>query len=727
MKLLDYDLNIIKERKKYAPIPELVTPLLESDNRIFEISCKSGSGKTFLLNLIAYALEADKLGDEYILPSLKESLSRYNNEDYCELNYKINLRLPDSRLLILEKEANQKEKLIQYENQPPINYYSLHQKVTVLYDVPSNPRERLDGVIKDLGIWNESISNKIKKHTEYLNELKRDFSNERNEEKIVKYKTELDKIKLHIDSIESTLENRNTKLKNLETLQNLIRLQEIIKKVSTLESKIIKLKDEIRNFSRPSGSLRDQRKLNSLQSEFERENRIYKSRISELFELISSKQELNEYINNTQILKTTYKSILKYTCFEIVYEDSDYYEQISKIIDNLKYFKNSIYNFIRQEKTGKKYKLNESLNELVEVVDKFKETDSISVFERITNLSEEEFRVRINKLLSENVIVDYNEVASFIKAYYDDIWKSLEQSRRINREIIKESNKRQVESSEIKYNSLNANLKADNLEKDSLLNEKEMLKNFCFAAMDISDISRLEKLEYLNDYVFIFKQKIPSEDLIDITSSIETLKKDIQEKSIDIDKHRKQKNHIEIRLEQEESRNPGQYSDSEKENINKFIRYLQMTTSNLIAFNDIIKDINKGDLSKYEKLEDKRFMEIAGRVIAYSMGNKLLTINGEYIGLNSYNLLERSFSCENDIIIHRDDLSTGLSSANYLKQRIDNVKGDYVVILLDEIGNMSSDILKELLESIKVLEKQNRLILALLTHPSTQNITIIPH
>jgi len=160
---LDYRLSIKQEHKTFGPSAELINPISSSDNRIFEISCRSGSGKTFLLNLIAYALEANKLGDEYILPSLKESVSRYNKEEFYDLTYDIDLKLPDGRNLILKKDSDS-DKIIQYENQPPINYHSLHKRVTVLYDVPSNPSERLNGVIKDLGIWNDNIKTKIKHH-----------------------------------------------------------------------------------------------------------------------------------------------------------------------------------------------------------------------------------------------------------------------------------------------------------------------------------------------------------------------------------------------------------------------------------------------------------------------------------------------------------------------------------------------------------------------------------
>lgn len=728
MKALDYSLNIIKERKTYLPTAELINPIINSDGRIFEISCRSGSGKTFLLNLIAYALEANKLGDEYILPSLKDSVSRYNNEEFYSLEYKINLKLPDGRNLILEKNAEANDKIIQYEDQPPINYHSLHQRVTVLYDVPSNPSERLDGVIKDLGIWNENIKSKIKTHSDFLNEIKREFSNERDDEKITKYKSEIENLEQKVKSEANRLKSKESTLETLVILQNLASLQTILKKQDTLEEKNKKASKEIKNLKRPSGSsTKDLNKLKNLQRDFIKENKIYNYRISELIEIVSSKQELLNYINQNSALKTVYNSITEPIEFESFFDNLNKVVLSSKKIGNLSYFKNSISEFVRQEKTGKKYKLNESLKDFIEVIDKFNEAESISILENITNLKENTLKVEINKALKENKIINYTEISNFLKDSFNDIRTSLEEAKKIDREILKETNKRDIESSEKKYRELTARLSVDKADQVALNKEKEKLKNFCFNIMEISDITRFEDSSFLNDSIYNYKRKTNSENTENLSSSIGTYRRDIRNIKDDIEKYQKQKDHFEIRHGQENNRTSGQYSEVEKENINKILRHLQMTTSNLTSFNNIIKDINEGDLSKYEHIEDKGFMEVAGRIIAYSMDNKLLWTDGIYIGLNSYDLLKQSFNCDDDIVIHRQDLSTGLSSANYLKQRIDNVQGDYVIILLDEIGNMSSDILGEILKSIKKLEEEDRLILALLTHPNTKNINIIPH
>ena len=50
-----------------------------------------------------------------------------------------------------------------------------------------------------------------------------------------------------------------------------------------------------------------------------------------------------------------------------------------------------------------------------------------------------------------------------------------------------------------------------------------------------------------------------------------------------------------------------------------------------------------------------------------------------------------------------------------------------MVVLLDEIGNMAQNALDKVIESIKKLETQNRLVLAVFTRPNSKGIKIIDY
>ena len=103
---IDYKLKILGEKTEYLPRPELIQPLLNSDKKIFEITAGNGFGKTFLLNLFAYAFYADKLGNESILKTLKERVSDYSNQDAYNLKYKLSFNLPNGEKIILSKVKN---------------------------------------------------------------------------------------------------------------------------------------------------------------------------------------------------------------------------------------------------------------------------------------------------------------------------------------------------------------------------------------------------------------------------------------------------------------------------------------------------------------------------------------------------------------------------------------------------------------------------------------------
>ena len=162
MNNINYELEILGEKKTYKGRKEFIEPIVNSKNKIFEITADNSYGKTFILNLLAYALEADKLDNEKILDSIKESISRYDDDASYNLEYDIDLDLPDNKKLSLTK-AKGRSKIIQIDEGAPLSHTILHKNLSVIYDVPTNPSERLDKVIKDLGNWNENLITKFAK------------------------------------------------------------------------------------------------------------------------------------------------------------------------------------------------------------------------------------------------------------------------------------------------------------------------------------------------------------------------------------------------------------------------------------------------------------------------------------------------------------------------------------------------------------------------------------
>ena len=107
--------------------------------------------------------------------------------------------MPDDKILSLSKKKGE-GKLIQIDGSPPIGYNTLHKNLSVIYDVPTNPSERLKAVINDLSNWNNRLENKIKNTTRYFNDITKEFDSVRDEEKITDLKEKLSNQKKEISN-----------------------------------------------------------------------------------------------------------------------------------------------------------------------------------------------------------------------------------------------------------------------------------------------------------------------------------------------------------------------------------------------------------------------------------------------------------------------------------------------------------------------------------------------
>ena len=244
--------------------------------------------------------------------------------------------------------------------------------------------------------------------------------------------------------------------------------------------------------------------------------------------------------------------------------------------------------------------------------------------------------------------------------------------------------------------------------------------------MEIRDISRFDTSGKIADLQYIVEKRVSNSKL---TDNLQEAKEDITR---DINTIKKIKGNLEVEKKmndriftKEDSKNLSIFNDQQKKRIKLFDRMISRIIANTSQFKEMISEIETGDLSKFKDEEDIQFIDIAGKIIAYSMDNKLLRADGEFVELISYDMVKQEFHCSDNLIIKKDDVSTGLASANYLKQRIENVEGKYVVVLLDEIGNMAQNALDKVIDSIKKLEDQNRLVLAVFTRPNSNGIKII--
>ena len=727
MSSINYELEIIGEKKKYSPRNEFITPIITSKKRIFEITADNSYGKTFILNLLAYALEADKLGNEKILETIKSSISRYDESSSYKLEYNIQLDLPDDKILSLSKKKGE-GKLIQIDGSPPIGYNTLHKNLSVIYDVPTNPSERLKAVINDLSNWNNRLENKIKNTTRYFNDITKEFDSVRDEEKITDLKEKLSNQKKEISNQKNKIDDKEKLLSDILKIINLKNLNLLLKKKLELEGKIARKTKVFKTLKKPSKiEKKDETIIKELNSELANTNRNFKDIISKLIRNINNDSEISQLIIDDNNNNKQY-SLIKNTDLLDAYNNDDYIKINNSILEAVYFVRDEILRFISEKKNDESYIIHNSYKQFISLLEELMENKIDHLLNTVTTVDSGELKKHLESIINKHKVKNFNALKSFLENDLKTVKGLMAQFGRTKSKLIKESKKKMVDDDESNYYKIHGELKdlKDSLKK--VKNNFDLTRANCANDLNINDLNRLDSIEKISDFSLSIKNNIEKPSLLDeINNSKGLLEKEIRELNNKREQLKTEKGMTTVSLDREQAKNTSKYNDEQKEKIKMLRRALMVINNNLISFKQVITKIDTGVLNEFNDQEDILFMELAGRIIAYSMDNKLLRADGKFVKLNFYDMVKQNFHCDGDMIIKKDDVSTGLASANYLKQRIDNVDGEYVVVLLDEIGNMAQNAIDKVIESIKSLEKQNRLVLAVLTRPRSKGIKVIEY
>ena len=697
MNNINYELEIFGEKKTYKGREEFIEPIINSKKKIFEITADNSYGKTFILNLLAYALEADKLDNEKILDSIKESISRYDDDASYNLEYDIDLDLPDNKKLSLTK-AKGRNKIIQIDGGAPISHTILHKNLSVIYDVPTNPSERLNAVIKDLGNWNENLIMKFTKVSRSFYDITKEFDSVRNEEKISNLREKSAKIEKQIIEKKQSIDKKNLIINDLNKMLNLKNLSLLFKKNAELEGNINKKSKKFKSFKKPVKiEKKDELKIQQLNSELAKLEKDFKEIISKLIHEINNDLEIHELItNDSSIIK--YYDLIKTTEIKDIFSSQDYVLAQNKFIESIEYIKDAILRFIIEKKNGKSYIIHNSYKQLIDLLEELMENEIDHILKNATTVESVKLKNQLESIINEHKVKNYEALKRFLNSDLKLLKGYLSQFMRTQNQLKKENKKKLVNNDDSKYYKLQADLKdlKDTFKK--VKNNLTLTTATCANELNINDLSNFNSLEKISDLQYNLESKIGTPKLLDdINSSKVIVEKEIRDLTRIVDDLESQKRITDRSFKMEDAKNPSKYNDEQKIKIKTFLLLLQRSIKNLSVFRDLISNIEKGDLSKFKDIEDIQFMELAGKIIAYSMDNKLLRADGVYAKLNFYDMIRQEFHCDGDLIIKKADVSTGLASANYLKQRIENVEGKYVVVLLDEIGNMAQNAINKVI------------------------------
>jgi hypothetical protein len=715
--------NTISE-EVFSPNETLINYIKENASRILVIQASNSSGKSFLLNIIAYAFYALDLNKDELPDSLRRSINYLIDEEHQTIDYNISISDPDGFYIESSKNpVTNKPTIIRTKNniQQAIDKTEFIKEYKLLYDIPEKPLDRIYQLLKSIKDFNSNLLNQLNPLDLKIDKILRLINEERDEE-IINTITERVKVKKY--DLASNIEKKSITEDNLQNLlnqKNLVDLKKLLNDFDNTSKSFETVSNDLKNLTPPS---KENIVLQNNSKIIELKNKIKELNIVSAINSFKVAAENNAYSNKIKedldqseidILELVYKS--NQTILDLIIDND--LEGISKISANLKAIKeysfSNFFNNLKKDLKEDHYKLVKNLTSDFKKYEADIQNDSLikvifkkSITEILNELKQHQNRFEeISKI---------NDLQTSINYSIDSIVAKLNHGKSYGKELSQEHKKQKKAPLEHKkYNDIlnkrndlfnKKNKQSNEIQSIRLKLEKNKISLLTLESMN--DISTL--IESLNIKNNSFKGK--EEFQIDL------FKKEIKQFENLILQLQSDLLEDKIKLKIESNKISSNYSEH-KNTIQIFSNKLSYFIKWLNQNNSLIKENGELDTTDFDK--NTSYMKLIGEFVASLMGNKILYQNRiEDITFIDYSSVTPCFITNENKRIAFSDFSGGQGSSNYLKAKLNTNENRKHIVLIDEIANMDNKSLNEVINRLKDLEKNNKLLVAILVEPQKE-------
>ena len=715
--------NTISE-EVFSPNEKLTKFIKENKSRILVIQASNSSGKSFLLNIIAYAFYALNLDKDELPDSLRRSINYLIDEEHQKINYNISISDPDGFNIESSKDAITNKPIVIRKNnntEKIIEYTDFIEEYKLLYDIPEKPLDRIYQLLKSIKDFNSNLLNRLNPLDLKIDDILKSINEERNEDVIKNIEERIKVKKYNLDINNEKEIEFISKLKDLENQENLLKLRNLINDFNSTSNSYDKVNNELKKLTPPSKEniiLQNNSKISELKNNIKQlnlintintfkediENNDYSDKIKKDFD--SSEIEILEliYISNETILDLIVENDL---------------EKIIKLSNNLKAIKeysfNNFFSNLKKDLNEDDFKLLKNLTSDFKKYEADAQNDLL-----IKNIFKKSIKEIIYELEMQQIkfdkINEINELQTSINYSIDNLIVKLNLAKNYAKELYQE-NKKQIKAPlEHKIYNETLNKKNDLLtRKNKQSQDIQTIRLFLEKnEIPLTELELMENINKLLEKLNVKNALFKGKEL----EKIEFFKNEIKKFQSLISGLDSEVLENEMKLKIENSKINSNYS-KHKSTIQIFSNKLSYFIKWLNQNNSLIKD--NGELNTTNFESNKIYMKLIGEFVASLMGNKILyqnnTTNISYI---DYSSITPCFVTDENKRIAFSDFSGGQGSSNYLKAKLNINDNRKQIILLDEIANMDNKSLNEVIERLKVLEKNNKLLLAILVEPKKE-------
>ena len=701
LKQIDYTYRIHKgtnSEETFHPNKKLLEFTKQNESRIILLKASNSQGKSFLMNLIALASKASELSNNELPVSLRKQINQINSSE-DELDYHVQLKDTDGSSLHFKKEnyqniitLNKEGESIELSSEEFIKEYKL------LYDVPDNPLQRLYNIVKETRKKNENFASILETYSGFLNSVNDQVKNIKDQNKLDNYLSEL-------EEKEESLPKRKEELERITNRLNVLTSKRLLNELYEKSIKLVQRQNELEDLNkeyRPASNKTEEKLIDEL-------NKIEKDykQLQLKKNIINIITKLNEkYENQIDSIDMTLLNDINSFCNNIDKSFSTYeQEYFTKLSSKVKNFSETrLENLIwRDSKTidSEKYEV------FLKLKQNLKEINQDEGFKILFDNKFDYFYEKVNEI-SENLngfetkTADYENFRKTLNVILDDIKKSSTLSKRFfnKTEKIKQSPIEAKKSARLK-------LKIEELEK-----EITRLGTYIKECKN-----NLEDLDIYRNQINTEEKRLVERNKYNrlsqvIKESEEELTLNTIQKQNSYDEIKKEIKELNERIENEDSKGESPFVEKKREihilnsKINNFLKWLK-ENNKLI---NIDGDINNKAISE-KQIE---FLEILGKYVASKIGNKIIYQKKYHtVDYVDYASESPAFITTDDRIIRFTQFSTGQQSSNYLKSKLDKTDKRKYIVLFDEVGLMDNASIGNIIERLKEMEAENKLLIAI--------------
>ena len=716
----DYALNYTGKRNvtpsSFYPDPKIKEGI---NSDIFMIEAKNSSGKSTLLDLIALGLRVDPLDSTYkkmysISSSLEDRLFKFSNRTDYELTFNIRMINSFQNGLVLQKKHPKSKDIEIYEvnggvqssiNLPPNKFF---EKYFFIYNTPDLPTKRLPELIDEIDREQSNYRKKLESLQRFFNDTLQDIKKSDNFEQKEKLEARLGQLSDEKNQLIQESEKLKEKFCILNKYYHIRAIDYYSYLCDDFERRIKKIETEEQGIKRTQKTIstKHDNSFTALETTLNEMQQNVDKLSPHLYSLFGTKNSYFIYFDNLDLL----------TVLDKLDFDSKFFKNVSDLQNKLKVhesnfnsanfkskaefyhsllelLKNS--NFFEDVLPGTELKIKELCQSIQGEYDKY--SKQLNEFNDVKTASD----------LLSSLSTKSTDASSQLKHY--KVW------------VAKKENTSQTDILPDRSSELNK-LQADYKKAESILSDllgSAELNNISLDRVAEGDDSEIKEIEFqFPEYAeyYILGRSIQDGQL---GSKLMTLSKNL------------------LDFEQNIIRNVARYEDTNREysslldqkphkyqGCSQQIKDMENSVIDLLrkfsSYENILLSLKPNRLSS-EKISNavsksEGFDEYYSGISKY-LATKISSFNyiNDFVTPVEVDLINRKILIADGTEIFFDDISTGQAMSMYMRGLLNRSSEDSrkIIAIFDEISTLDQRSLGAVIDCLKELKKEGRLLLSI--------------